>query len=251
MIRLMVPSIEEDDIQAVSEVLRSGYLVQGPRVKAFEEQLASYVGTRHAVAVSNCTAALHLSLLALGIGSGDRVAVTAFSWPATANVIALCGAEPSFVDIDPETYNLDPLKLEHVLEGTNGIKAVLVVHAFGGMTDMFRIADIAARYDVPVIEDAACALGADLQGQQAGTWGLMGCFSFHPRKAVTTGEGGMVSSNDDRLSRRLRVLRNHGQDPDSSTPDFVAPGYNLRLTEFQAALGITQLSKLERIVERR
>jgi dTDP-4-amino-4,6-dideoxygalactose transaminase len=119
------------------------------------------------------------------------------------------------------------------------------------MADMPRIAEIAARYDVPVIEDAACALGANLQGKQAGTWGVMGCFSFHARKTITTGEGGMVSTDDDTLAHRLRVLRNHGQDPDSATPDFVAPGYNCRLTDFQAALGITQLTKLERIIERR
>jgi perosamine synthetase len=251
MIRLTIPSIEEEDIRAVAEVLQSGYLVQGPRVKAFEEHLASYLGTQHAVAVSSCTAALHLSLLALGIGPGDRVAVTAFSWPAPANVIALCGAEPIFVDIDPKTYNLDPPKLERVLESTTGVKAVLPVHAFGNMADMLRISEIAARYDVPVIEDAACALGANLQGKLAGTWGVMGCFSFHPRKTITTGEGGIVSTDDDTLAHHLRVLRNHGQDPDSSTPDFVAPGYNLRLTEFQAALGISQLTKLERIVKRR
>ena len=251
MIRLMVPSVEEDDIQAVAEVLRSGWLVQGAGVKAFEERLASYMGVRHVVAVSNCTAALHLSLLALGIGSGDRVAVTTFSWPSTANVIALCGAEPIFVDIDPETYNMDPLELGRVLESTSGIKAILPVHTFSGMADMPRITEIAARYDIPVIEDAACGLGANLQGKQAGTWGTMGCFSFHARKTITTGEGGIVSTDDDTLAHSLRVLRNHGQDPDSSTPDFVAPGYNLRLTEFQAALGMTQLNKLERIVKKR
>jgi dTDP-4-amino-4,6-dideoxygalactose transaminase len=179
------------------------------------------------------------------------VAVTTFSWPSTANVITLCRAEPVFVDIEPETYNLDPRELERVLENTSGIKAVLPVHTFSGMADMPGIAKIAGRYDIPVIEDAACALGAELQGKRAGTWGLMGCFSFHPRKIITTGEGGIISTNDSALARRLRILRNNGLDPNSPTPDFVAPGYNLRLTEFQAALGRTQLSKLERIVEKR
>ena len=251
MIRLAVPSVEEDDVRAVAEVLRSGYLVQGPRVQAFEERTASVLGTRHAVAVSNCTSALHLSLIALDVGPGDRVAVATYSWPATANVIALCGAEPVFVDIEAETYNMDPEKLEQVLESTGKVKAILPVHAFGGMADMSRIAGIAQRYGVAVVEDAACALGASLQGRQAGAWGNAGCFSFHPRKAITTGEGGVVSTNDDALARRVRILRNHGQDPDSSPSDFVAPGYNMRLTDFQAALGLTQLDKLERIVERR
>lgn len=247
----MVPLVEEEDIQAVAEVLRSGYLVQGDRVREFEERLAPVAGTRHAVAVSNCTAALLLSLLALEVGPGDRVAVSTFSWPATANVIALSGAEPIFVDIESDTYNMSPTELERVLDGADGAKAVLPVHAFGGMADMPRIAEIAERHGLPVVEDAACALGASLGGRRAGEWGIMGCFSFHPRKAITTGEGGMVSTNDSDLARRLRILRNHGQDPDSSPTEFVAPGYNFRLTEFQAALGITQLGKLERIVERR
>lgn len=248
MIRLMVPVIEDDDLQAVEEVLRSGFLVQGARVKAFEEQVAAQVGTRHAVAVANCTAALHLALLALGVGRGDKVAVTTYSWPATGNVIALVGAEPVFVDVDPATFNMDPERLEAALSTVPGIKAILPVHAFGGIADMKRINAIAARHGLPVVEDAACALGATLEGRQAGSWGVMGCFSFHPRKAVTTGEGGIITTNDDAIARTLRILRNHGLDPDAPTPDFVAPGYNLRLTEFQAAMGTTQLAKLERIV---
>jgi len=250
VIRITVPSIGAEDLEAVSEVLRSGFLVQGLRVAAFEESIARYVGTEYAVAVANCTAALHLALLALDVGPGDRVAVTAYSWPATANVIALCGAQPVFVDIDPATFNIAPETLEEVLRH-QPVKAILPVHAFGGMADMDAIFEIAARRGIPIVEDAACALGASLAGRRAGTWGTMGCFSFHPRKAITTGEGGVITTDDPALTRRLRALRNHGQDPDAPAPDFIVPGYNLRLTEFQAALGSSQLRKVERIIEAR
>lgn len=250
MIRLTIPVIDDDDIRAVNEVLRSGFLVQGPGVAEFERQVAEYVGVEHAVAVSNCTAGLHLSLLALGVGPGDQVAVTTYSWPATANVIALCGAEPVFIDIDPATYNMHPGRLSEVLTEKR-VSAILPVHAFGGMADMHRILEVAGLYGTPVVEDAACALGSDLQGRRAGTWGQLACFSFHPRKAITTGEGGIVTTDDPALARTLRVLRNHGLDPDSPVPDFVAAGYNLRMTEFQAALGCTQMEKLERLIESR
>jgi dTDP-4-amino-4,6-dideoxygalactose transaminase len=258
MIRLTIPSIEEDDLQAVREVLASGYLVQGPRVAAFEQAVANYVGTKYAVAVSNCTAALHLSLLALDTRPGDLVIVTAYSFVATANVIELCGAQPVFVDIQPDTFNLDPNCLEEVLkrlmasrETAQRVKTVLPVHTFGQMADMPAILELTNRYELPVIEDAACALGATWHGRQAGTWGTLGCFSFHPRKAITTGEGGIVVTNDAALARRLRALRNHGQDPDASSPDFIMPGFNYRMTEFQAALGITQMAKLDRIISAR
>lgn len=247
MIRLTIPSIDEDDLQTVRDTLASGFLVQGPRVAAFEQAVAEYVGTSYAIAVSNCTAALHLALVALGVGPGDRVAVPTYSWPATANVVALCGAEPVFVEIVPDTYNMSPVVLEETLKRTK-VKAVVPVHAFGGSADMPRLVEIAARHEAQVIEDAACALGADLAGRRAGAWGVMGCFSFHPRKAITTGEGGMITTDDAALARTLRALRNHGQDPDAPTPDFVLPGYNLRLTEFQAALGSSQMKKLERII---
>jgi dTDP-4-amino-4,6-dideoxygalactose transaminase len=255
MIRLTIPSIEDEDLMAVQEVLASGYLVQGSRVAGFERQVAERTGTDFAVAVSNCTAALHLSLLALDVQAGDLVIVTAYSWVATANVIELCGAHPVFVDIRPDTFNMDPSVLESVLERLMGnretarrVKAILPVHAFGLMANMGEIMDLADRYRIPVVEDAACALGASLDERPAGSWGKLGCFSFHPRKAVTTGEGGMIVGNDGELIRRLRLLRNHGQDPNSQSPDFIMPGLNCRLTEFQAALGITQMKKLEALV---
>ncbi len=258
MIRLTIPSIEEDDLQAVREALASGFLVQGKRVAAFEQAVANYVGAKYAIAVANCTSALQLALLALEVAPGDLVVVTAYSYPATANVIELCGAQPVFVDIQPDTFNLDPQHLEETLErlvsdaGAAGrVKAILPVHTFGQMADMPAIQEIAERYQLPVIEDAACALGASWKGRQAGTWGVMGCFSFHPRKAITTGEGGLIATDDPHLNRRLRLLRNHGQDPEAPSPDFIMPGFNYRMTEFQAALGLTQLAKLERIIAAR
>ena len=250
MIRLTIPTIEEDDLAAVREALASGYLVQGPRVADFEQLVAAYVGTKHAVAVSNCTAALLLALMALETGPGDRVAVTTYSWPATANVIALCGAEPVFVEIEAGTFNMEADALAEVLTRTK-VKAILPVHTFGGMADMSQLLNVADQYNVPVIEDAACALGAELEGKRAGTWGVMGCFSFHPRKAITTGEGGVVTTDDAGLARKLRILRNHGQDPDAPVPDFIAPGHNMRMTEFQAALGSSQMLKVERIINSR
>ena len=251
MIRLAVPTIEEDDIQAVVAVLRSGFLVQGPNVKAFEEAFAAYVGVEHCVAVPNCTCALYLSLLALGIGAGDKVAVATYSWPATANAIRMVGAAPIFVDIDRESFNMAPSALEATLARTSGVKAVMPVHTFGGSAEIDSIVAIASAAGLPVIEDAACALGTEQNGKRAGSIGTVGCFSLHPRKAITTGEGGMVTTNDAALARSIRMLRNHGQDPDAPRPDFVTFGHNLRMTDFQGALGLTQLQKLERIVAAR
>jgi perosamine synthetase len=258
MIPLTRPSIGEDDQTAVREVLDSGYLVQGPKVAEFERRLGEETETSHVIAVSNGTAALHLSLLALGIGAGDLVLVTAYSWLATANVIELCGAQPVFVDIQPDSFNMDPNALAEraaVLmsnrETARRLKAIVPIHAFGLMAEMEAINQVASRYYLPVIEDAACALGARRAGRPAGSCATMGTFSFHPRKAITTGEGGAVATGDNQLAWRVRVLRNHGLDPLAAAPDFVMPGFNYRLTEVQGALGISQMNKLHRIVARR
>src|SRR5579885_2397115 len=252
MIRLTIPSIEQEDLEAVREVVASGYLVQAGRVEAFERSVAAYVGTAHAVAVANCTAALHLSLLALDIRPGDRVAVPTYSWPATANVVALCGAEPVFIDISPDTYGMDPGALEDALR-RKAVKAILPVHAFGGMADVNAIGQIATRAGVPVIEDAACALGAALNGANAGTWGVAGCFSFHPRKAITTGEGGMVTTSSSARDGRIRSLRDHGASRSdfarhTSADGFLLPeyeilGFNYRMTDIQGALGSAQMDR--------
>jgi dTDP-4-amino-4,6-dideoxygalactose transaminase len=170
----------------------------------------------------------------------------------------LCGAQPVFVDIRPDTFNMDPDRLAETLQRLTAtrdvagrIKAILPVHTFGQVAEMPAITAIAGQYSVPVIEDAACALGASLDGRQAGAWGALGCFSFHPRKAITTGEGGLITTDRDDLAWRLRALRNHGQDPNAAGPDFVMPGLNYRLTEFQAALGLAQVAKLDRIIAAR
>jgi perosamine synthetase len=258
LIRLTVPYIDENEYQAVQGVLKSGFLVQGSNVARFEEEIARYVGTKYAVALSSGTASLHLSLLVSGVKPGDRVAVTAYSWIATANVIELCGAKPLFVDILPDTFNLDPDELVKVLEKelkgkkrTGDIKAVIPVHVFGQVADMEAIKEVADQYNLTIIEDAACALGAKWNNRQAGAWGSLGCFSFHPRKAITTGEGGVITTNDNDSYRHIRALRNHGFDADREPPDFIMPGFNYRLTEFQGALGIEQLNKLDQIIASR
>ncbi len=255
MIRLSVPSIEDDDLDAVAAVLRTGFLVQAANVAKFEESLKAITGSKHAVALTNCTAALQLALLAIDVRPGDLVAVTAYSWISTANVIELCGAQPVFVDIDERTFNMCPDALEETLaritktvDGKRRLKAILPVHTFGQMADMTRLLAVGEKYGLPVVEDAACALGATWKGKQAGSLGLMGCFSFHPRKAVTTGEGGAITTDDEAIANRLRALRNHGLDPTAPTPDFIMPGFNCRMTEFQGAFGVTQLAKMPRIL---
>ncbi|MDZ7371224.1 MAG: DegT/DnrJ/EryC1/StrS family aminotransferase [candidate division KSB1 bacterium] len=258
MIRLAIPCIDHDDLLAVQEALASGYLVQGARVADFEQTIASYVGAQHAIAVSSCTAALHLALLGLGVRPGDLVVVAAYSWIATANVIELCGAQPVFVDVCPMTGNMSSEALAATLqrlmrspETARRVRAIIPVHVFGRMADMPSICELAEQNRLPVIEDAACALGACLNGRSAGRWGAIGCFSFHPRKAITTGEGGVIVTDDAHLARAMRALRNHGQDPDALSSDFIMPGFNYRLTEFQAALGLTQMRKIDRIIEAR
>lgn len=257
MIRLNVPSIDQSDLDAVSEVLRTGMLVQGARVKAFEEALQPHTGAPHVVAVSNGTAALHLALLALDVQPGDLVLVTAYSWISTANAVEFCGAQPAFVDIDRRTYNMSPGALEvelkrlmAVASTARRVKAILPIDAFGQMADLPSILALGEKYGVPVVEDAACSLGASLNGKRAGEMALA-TFSLHPRKAITTGEGGFLTTADERVAWKLRALRNHGLNPAAATPDFVMPGYNYRLTEFQAAMGLTQLAKMDRLIAAR
>lgn len=251
MIRLAQPAIDKRDIAAVSGVLESGWLIQGAEVRAFEHQLSELTGATHAVAVSSGTAALHLGLLALGVGPGDEVAVAAFSWPAPANAVVRAGARPVFVDIEPRTLGMNPELLSSVLAARRGIKAVIPVHAFGAIADIAGIKGAAQAQGIPVLEDAACALGVRLDGRSAGTWGIAGCFSFHPRKVATTGEGGAIVTSDRALADRVRALRNHGLDPNSASPDFIMAGLNCRMTDFQAALGRVQLSKLPELLAAR
>lgn len=239
----MVPGIREEDIDAVVAVLRSGMLIQGVKVGELETNIARHVGARHAIAVSNGTATLHLALIALGIGKGDEVIVPAFSYMATANVVELVGATPVFVDIDIDTFNIDTRLIERAI--TPRTKAIIPVHEFGLACDIIRVCELAGKHELHVIEDAACALGAIGNGRFAGTFGTVGSFSFHPRKAVTSGEGGLLVTNDDALARKLRILRNHGIEMQNGKMEFVDAGFNYRMTDFQAALVDSQFHRLD------
>ncbi len=242
-IPLMSPNITEDDIAAVADVLRSGMLVQGPNVERLERAVAEYIGVPHVVAVSSGTAGLHLALMAMGIGPGDEVIVPAYSFPATANAVELVGATPVFVDIDDATFNIDVSQIESVL--TPRTKAILPVHEFGLACDITEIVALAAEHGIFVIEDAACALGSAENGGFAGSLGSIGVFSLHPRKAITSGEGGLLATADDAIAGKLRSLRNHGIEAIDGRADFTSVGLNYRLTDFQAALALSQFARFE------
>jgi dTDP-4-amino-4,6-dideoxygalactose transaminase len=249
MIRLTIPDIGDEEIQAVVEVLRSGYLVQGRNVEAFESRVAEYVGVKHAVAASSGTAALHLALLALGIGPGDEVIVPDFTFPATANVVERVGARAVLVDIDLATYNIDIQQIQPAI--THKTRAILPVHLFGLPADLAAVREIARKHNLFIIEDAACALGARSNAGMCGSVGDLACFSFHPRKAITTGEGGMVVTNDQAFAERIRQYRNHGMVRSDERVRFELAGLNYRLTDFQGALGLAQMGRLETIIQKR
>lgn len=246
-IPLMVPDIQQQDIDAVVTVLQKGMLIQGKKVEELENNIAKYLGIKHAIAVSSGTATLHLALIALGIGKGDEVIVPAFSYIATANVVELVGAKPIFVDIDIKSFNIDTALIEQAI--TPATKAIMPVHEFGLACDITEICELAKKHDLKVIEDAACALGAKENDSFAGTFGDVGSFSFHPRKAITSGEGGMLVTNNDKLAKRLRILRNHGIEAYNGKMEFVEAGFNYRLTDFQAALVNSQFSRFDFILE--
>jgi dTDP-4-amino-4,6-dideoxygalactose transaminase len=253
------PSFGAREEKAVVDALRSGWVSQGPRVAEFERCFAQYVGASDAVAVSSCTTALHLALVAAGIGPGDEVLCPSLSFIATANAIVYAGAEPAFVDIDPVTFNLDPDRIESAITGRT--RAILVVHQIGLPCALNEISDIAARHHLIVIEDAACAIGAEYHGQSIGRpHSLMACFSFHPRKILTTGEGGMITTSDSDTAAHLRRMRQHGMNVSDLSrhsankvvfESYDEIGYNYRMTDLQAALGLVQLERLPEMLERR
>lgn len=254
-IPIIRPVLGDEELENVGKCLASGYLTQGKFVARFEQSVADYLTCRHAVAVTSGTAALHLALLALSIGPGDEVVVPSLTWVATANAVSYVGATPVFADVRPETFTLDPEDLARAL--TPRTRAVIAVHLFGLCADMDEIRRMAAERDLFVVEDAACALGSSYQGRPAGTLGHVGCFSFHPRKVITTGEGGMLTTADDGLAAALRELRNHGCSPmPAGSPPWAMPdvprcGYNYRLTDIQGAVGCAQMEKIDAILAER
>ena len=257
-IPISLPSTGDEEWQAAREPLATGWLTQGPKVAQFEKAFASRHGVAHALATSNCTTGLHLILAAMGIGPGDEVVVPAFTWVATANVVLYCGATPVFADVSRDTYNLDPADV--VRRVTPRTRAVIVVHLFGLCADMDALRAVLPP-ELPIIEDAACAAGASYKGVSAGALGRAAAFSFHPRKSITTGEGGMVTTNDASLAATADMLRNHGasiseeQRHKGPRPYLLAEfnllGFNYRMTDVQGAIGSVQLSKLDRFITER
>ncbi len=251
-------SINDTDIQAVVEVLTGDYLTTGPMVKLFEEQVAKYVGAKYAVAVANGTAALHMSCFAAGIRPGDEVIVSPMTFAASANCVLYCGGRPIFADIDPLTYNIDPTEIEKKITGRT--KAILPVDYTGQSVDMDRIMELAAKHHLIVIEDAAHALGSEYKGKRVGAQADLVSFSFHPVKPVTTGEGGLVTTNSEELYHRMLQFRTHGITKDNRQfqhkggPWYYEQqllGFNYRITDLQCALGISQMRRIDTFIERR
>lgn len=241
------PIIGREEEKAVLEVLRSGMLAQGAWVEEFEKEFAKYIGVKYAVQSTSGTTALHLALLSLGIEKGDEVITTPFTFVATSNAILYTGAKPVFVDIDEDTFNLNPDLIEKKI--TKKTKAILVVHLYGLPADMIKIEKIARKYKIPVIEDAAQAHGAKLNGKKVGSIGTLGCFSFYATKNMTTGEGGMVTTNNFQLAQKTKALRNHGMMQLNYKYDFL--GYNYCPTNIAAAIGLCQLEKLDKFNSKR
>ncbi len=246
MIPIAKPFIGDEEIKEVEAVLRSGFIAQGPKVAEFEEKFADYIGTRHAIATSSGTTALHVALLCAGIGKGDEVITTPFSFAATANSVLYTGAKPVFVDIDPKTYNINPEKIEEAI--TDKTKAIMPVHLYGQPADMDSICKIAEDHGLKVIEDAAQAHGAIYHGKKVGSIGDMACFSFYPTKNITTGEGGIITTDDDAFDKDARAIRAHGE---SERYEHVTLGYNFRMTDIAAAIGVVQIGRLEEFNEKR
>jgi dTDP-4-amino-4,6-dideoxygalactose transaminase len=256
-IPLLRPYFDCEEIEEIKTVLDSGWVSQGPKVKEFEDKITEYLGVKYAIAVSNCTSALHLALLSIGVKQGDDVLVADFTFPATGHSVLYCGAKPVFIDIDLKTYNIAPALIEDKI--TDKTKAIIPVHTFGQAAEMDEIIEIAEDHNLKVIEDAACALGARYKNKYTGTIGDTGCFSFHARKGVTTGEGGMVVTDKKKIAEKIRNLSVFGMtsawDRERSDkfiiPEFIELGYNYKMGDITAAVGVAQLKKLAKIIERK
>lgn len=243
------PDITEKEIEAVCDVLRTPNLSLGPKLPEFEAAFAKYVGLKRAVAVNSGTSGLFLSLLSLGIGPGDEVIVTPFTFIASSNTIMMTGAKPVFVDIDPKTLNIDPAKIKSAI--TKKTKAIMPVEAFGSPADFDKICQIAEKNKLIVLEDSCEALGSELNGKKAGTFGKMSVFAFYPNKQITTGEGGMILTDDDDLADMCVSLRNQGRGKTGAWLSHERLGYNFRLSDINCVLGIVQLSRIDEIVAKR
>lgn len=252
MIPLTEPYFSEDEIKEVVSTLKSKKLTQDEKVRVLEEKLCEYLGVKHVIAVSSGTAALHLTMLALEVGEGDEVIIPDFTFPATANVIELTKGRIIPVDITLKNFCINIDKIENKI--TKATKAIIIVHQFGNVPDMDKLIEIKRKYGLWLVEDAACALGSLYKGKKVGTFGDVACFSFHPRKVITTGEGGFIVTNNSEIADRIRILRNHGfviNFKKLFERELLFPGLNYRMTELQAALGIVQLSKLNEIIDKR
>ena len=248
-IPLSAPDITESEIASVVEVLRSPRLSLGPKLEEFERNVAEYAGAKHAVAVNSGTSGLHLCASAIGLKAGDEVITTPFSFIASANVLLYEKAVPVFVDIDPQTLNIDANKIEAAI--TERTKAIMVVHVFGRPSPMREICEIAQKYNLKIIEDACEAIGAEVENKKVGSIGDCGVFAFYPNKQITTGEGGIIVTNDDSIAKQAGMLRNQGRDATSEWFEHTQLGYNYRLSDVNCALGIAQLKRLESILHQR
>jgi perosamine synthetase len=258
MIAIAKPYLTVDEAQAAYDTILSNWITQGPKVAEFEEKFAQYVGSRYAVAVSNCTTALHLAMIVSGIKEGDEVICPSLSYIATANSITYVGAQPVFAEINPETYNLDIEDVEKKI--TKNTKAILLVHQIGMPADIDAFTSLCKKYNLKLIEDAACAAGSSYKDKKIGSHSELVCFSFHPRKVITTGDGGMITTSNEAYYNRLKLLRQHGMSVNDRVrhnssqvifEDHVEIGYNYRMTDIQASVGIKQLEKLDQIIAER